>query len=765
MARRYIKSSWILVALTLPLAWSGAGCEVAVPAIVTEDAAPPPPDAEDLGPCGRDCSEVKTAPCLISVCNTGQYPGTLNECAIVAAPKGTACDDGKFCTLGDACDGAGQCAGGGENNCGIKPDPCSSITCFEELQKCDTAPTGDGNPCTPKNLCQVNGTCKTGECIGEPKSCAFSPLSECNSVTCDPNTGKCVGVPDPSKDNVPCVLTGDLCRVNKSCQAGECTGGEPKDCSGLDVGCVLGECNPDNGLCGTVAAPVGTPCIPGTAECVIGACDNKRECKASSAPDGSSCNDFNSCTKGDKCMSGTCISTSPVAGCVDYLHEGFENCANGWTLAGDWQCGTPSNVGPPSAYVGTNLIGTQIANLYTVNQSFNNAVADTPTIDLTMATSPRLSFWAWDHTEGGSFDGWNLKISENGGQTYVPIPAAMVSPAYPLNIVGQPSWGGDNSLKGWQNYTADLSAYAGKSVKVRFSFRSDAATVFPGVYIDEVVVAEPAQIPLYITTAPKLPDTYSGMSYTAQINRLGGSANAVWSIKSGGMNSSWLTIDPMSGQLKGTPVPANVGPVSFTVHVEEPMLPSNFSERTFSFSVLPNAYYTSFEDTCPAGWTLTGDWECGVPVPIPPMNVGPATAYIGTQCIATKLTSLYSNLQTWSGTTATSPEIDLSNVVSPTLTFRMWIDTEGSTYDAVNLKVSTDGGMTFNLVNGVAPTYPLTVAGQPGWGGHQAALGWQFMQADLSPFAGQKIHLQFALQTDSSGVYPGAYIDDIFINN
>lgn len=765
MPRRYNKSPWILVALSLPLAWSGAGCEVAGPAILTEDAAPPPPDAEDLGPCGQDCSLLKTGTCLIGVCNTGQYPGTLNECAIVPSPKGTACDDGLFCTLGDACDGAAKCVAGGDNNCGIKPDPCSSIICYEELQKCDTVPAGDGTPCTPKNLCQVNGICTTGQCIGEPKSCAFSPLSECNSVTCDPNTGKCNGIPDPSKDNVPCVLTGDLCRVNKTCQTGECAGGEPKDCSALDVGCSLGACNSDSGLCGTVAAPVGTPCVPGTAECVIGACDTKRECKASAAPDGSSCNDFNACTSGDKCTAGVCGSTSPVASCSDYLHEGFENCSNGWTLGGDWQCGIPLNEGPPSAYVGQNLIGTQIAGLYTVNQSFNTAVADTPVIDLTMATSPRLSFWAWDHTEGGSFDGWNLKISENNGQTYVAIPAMAVTPPYPLNIIGQPSWGGDHSAKGWQNYTADLSAYAGKSVKVRFSFRSDAATVKPGVYIDEVVVAEPVQIPLVITTAPKLPDTYSGMSYTAQINRLGGSANALWSIKAGGMNSAWLTIDPMSGQLKGTPMPSDVGPVSFTVRVEEPMLPSNFAERAFSFAVKSNAFYTSFEDTCPAGWTLTGDWECGVPVPIPPMNLGPATAYIGTQCLATKLASLYSNMQTWAGTTATSPEIDLTNVASPTMTFRMWIDTEGSTYDGVNLKVSTDGGMTYSLVTGVAPTYPLTVAQQSAWGGHQAALGWQFMQADLSPFAGQKIRLQFALQTDNSGVFPGAYIDDIFINN
>ena len=100
--------------------------------------------------------------------------------------------------------------------------------------------------------------------------------------------------------------------------------------------------------------------------------------------------------------------------------------------------------------------------------------------------------------------------------------------------------------------------------------------------------------------------------------------------------------------------------MSVTVHVEEPTLPSNFAEKTFTFNVNPDAYYTSFEGACPNGWTLTGDWQCGVPT-----NVGPATAFVGTQCLATQIAGHYSDLQTWAGTTATSPDIDLTGRAEP----------------------------------------------------------------------------------------------------
>jgi hypothetical protein len=710
----------------------------------------------DLGPCGVDCTKFETPQCMMAVCNTGQYAGTLNTCTVVPVPDGTSCDDGQFCTVGDTCS-KGACAGGPQNTCGLSTTPCVAVICYEQSKTCQSTPVNDGTACTPTDLCQVNGTCHIGDCIGQPKDCTFSPLNECNTVACDPATGKCTPKPDSTKDDTPCVLTGDVCSVNKTCMSGQCGAGTPKDCSAFTVGCAVGACDPTSGICGPQNAPVGTACTQGIPECHVGACDAKGGCIPTSAADGSACNDHNACTQTDLCTAGVCAG-GPVAGCHVYLQEGFEVCPDGWTLGGDWKCGTPMTVGPLACHGGTSCVGTNIGAPYHNNQSYTTCVADSPSIDLSGATSPQLSFWAWSDTEGGTSDGWNLKVSTDGGATFTEV--TTVSPPYLLTIATQPAWGGDQSTAGWQNYTADLSAFAGQSIKLRFAFRSDGAIVAPGVYVDDLVVAEPLQIPLYVSTS-SLPDVYAGQSYSASVTRTGGTSGAVWSINQGSSaNAAWLTIDPSTGVLSGTPTAADIGSVIVTVHVEEMALPSNFAEATFSFKVLHDVYYTSWEGTCPDGWTLAGDWQCGVPTAMG----GPGAAYVGTQCIGTGMTTVYSNGDTWAGTTATSPDIDLTGVSSPTLTFRMWVDTEGSIYDGANLQVSVDGGSTYAVVTTVVPAYSLTIASEPAWGGHLGTLGWQLVHVDLSDYANQKIRLRFAFRSDSSGQYPGFFVDDFFLN-
>jgi hypothetical protein len=709
---------------------------------------------EDLGPCGVDCSQLPTPPCTIGVCNVGQAIGPVNTCVVIPAPTGTPCDDGTFCTAGDTCD-SGTCVGGPPNECGIEPSPCEAVLCSEASQSCSVAPVNDGTDCTPTDLCQIHGVCQLGQCIGEPKDCSLSPLNECNTVECDPATGQCAGTPDPFKDNNFCVLTGDLCQVDKACQNGQCVGGLPKNCSQFDVACEVGVCDEATGICNPVMAPEGSACGEGITACEEGFCDANGECKASAAANGTSCNDHNACSAADQCMAGACSAGMSVAGCTIYLQEGFEVCPNGWSLAGDWQCGEPQLVGPPSALTGNGVLATKIGGVYSVSQSFNTTVADSPAIDLTAATSPRLSFWAWDHTEGGTFDGWNLKISTNGGQTFTPV--STVAPAYPLTVASQAAWGGNNSAAGWQNYQADLTAYAGQSVILRFAFRSDAASVYPGVYIDDLFVAEPEQNPLYVTTS-SIPDNYVGVPFTAAMARNGGTPGAVWSIVPGGVNTSWLSIDPATGLITGTPTVADVGPVTVTVRVQEPSLPSNFDEKTFSANVNYAAYYTSFEGACPAGWTLSGTWQCGVPT-----TVGPATAFVGSQCVATRISSNYLNSQSFAASNATSPAIDLSGSAFPTLTFRMWVHTEGGTFDGYNLKVSTDDGATYSVVDTVNPPYPLTIAGEPAWGGNQQGLGWQQVQANLAAYSGQVIRLRLSFRSDSSGNFPGVYVDDFLV--
>jgi hypothetical protein len=689
--------------------------------------------------------------------------GPLNTCVVVPEADGTACDDGQFCTTNDVCS-KGACVGGPQNECGIAHDPCVSVICYESSKSCSTTPVGEGTTCTPTDLCKINGACHLGDCVGVPKDCTFSPLSECNKVACDPGTGKCTGTPDTTKNGDSCVLTGDLCMVNKACLAGQCVGGAPQDCSALDAGCQLGTCDGTTGICGPMNAPVGTACTQGLQTCQVGACDMKGACAPSNAPDGSACNDHDACTKSDLCTAGVCGGT-PIAGCSFYLTEGFETCPDGWTLGGDWQCGTPVPPSPVTPHTGHGVIATQLDGLYHNSQMFNTCVADSPPIDLTQATAPQVSFWAWVHTEGGTFDGWNLKVSTDGGTSFQEV--LKVIPPYPLMIISQPSWGGDLSAEGWQYYIADLSPYVGHSIILRFAFRSDPATVYPGVYIDDLVVAEPAQIPLYITTTSPLKDTLAGHGFSAQITKIGGTSNSVWSINPGGVNDTWLSIDKTTGVLSGT---AQAGAVSVTVHVQEPTLPSNFAEQTFTFKAKQDLYYTSWEGTCPDGWTLSGDpgnipWQCGVPMNmgLPMQMPGPTTAYDGTQCISVGLTQNYSNSDTWAGTTATSPPIDLTGAMKPTLTFRMWVDTEGGTYDGGNLQISTDNGMSYTVLNTVTPPYTLMIGGEPAWGGQESALGWQPVQADLMAFAGKTILLRFAFQSDSSNTWPGIYIDDFLV--
>ena len=705
----------------------------------------------DLGPCGEDCSKITTPQCLTAVCNQGQYLGTVGACVVVPSKLGTSCEDGLFCTVNDSCD-EGKCVGGPQNECGLTPPTCTTTTCDETSKSCGTAPADEGSSCAVTAACEVNGACHAGTCTGEPKDCSFAPQSECNEMACNPTTGACEPTPDATKNGKKCLLTGDLCKVGRTCTDGQCGGGTPKDCSSMTVGCVIGTCNPINGSCDA------KPVLPGgECPCHVGTCDANAACVSTPVADGTACSDFNSCTSADVCTAGTCAGTA-TTGCLVYMEESFETCPAGWKFGGDWQCGIPTNVGPATAHIGTGVIATQLHGNYNTNQSYDVTVADSPPVSLVTATDPRLSFWTWINTEGSTFDGFNLKVSTDGGTTFNQVMG--VTPPYDLTIDGEEAWGEDQSALGWQNFTADLSAYAGQQIILRFAFRSDSVFTEPGVYIDDITVAESAAMPLSITSSSPLPDTFSTLPYSQQLKKNGGSNSSVWTIVAG-TNHGWLSIDPASGVLAGTPAAANVGPVSVTVRVDEPTVPTNFIQKVFTFNVTDIGkllFSEGFEGACPSGWTLTGDWQCGAPT-----VVGPSSAYSGAQCIATQIAGEYHDGQTWTGTTATSPPIALTTAVSPKLSFRMWVDTEGSSFDGANLKISTNNGMSYSLVGNVVPAYSLTVGGEPAWGGHQDQLGWQLVQVDLAAYAGQTIRLRVAFRSDTSGTYPGVYIDDVLV--
>ncbi|MEM9695517.1 MAG: choice-of-anchor J domain-containing protein, partial [Myxococcota bacterium] len=164
----------------------------------------------------------------------------------------------------------------------------------------------------------------------------------------------------------------------------------------------------------------------------------------------------------------------------------FESGCSTWTLTGDWACGAPTS-GPGSALGGTNVIATNLAGDYAVGVNAGTATATSGTIDLTAATAPLLSFSVWQQWEGSTSDGFYVEVSTDGGTTFTLLTA--VTPAYNLSLSGQPAWG-DLTLVGWTAYTADLSAFVGQSISLRFQYESDGSDQFPGSYIDDVLVSD-----------------------------------------------------------------------------------------------------------------------------------------------------------------------------------------------------------------------------------------------------------------------------------
>jgi bacillopeptidase F (M6 metalloprotease family) len=121
---------------------------------------------------------------------------------------------------------------------------------------------------------------------------------------------------------------------------------------------------------------------------------------------------------------------------------------------------------------------------YSDNDLFAANTITSDVIDLTTAVTPQLTWWAWVNTEW-CCDGYNVQVSSDGGATWQVV--AGVVPAYNTSFEGLSAWSG--GLAAWEQYSADLSAYAGQQIRLRFAFHTDVSVVYEGVYIDDVFIA------------------------------------------------------------------------------------------------------------------------------------------------------------------------------------------------------------------------------------------------------------------------------------
>ncbi|MRG95133.1 hypothetical protein [Polyangium spumosum] len=456
--------------------------------------------------CPADCSLVDTPPCLVSVCDE-----EAGRCAVIPRQAGTSCEDGFFCTVGDTCQ-SGVCVGGVQNDCGLKAATCSVVTCNEATASCEEGPALDGAPCVSSDACTVSSSCKGGACVGSPKSCHFAPVpDDCHVAVCDPQTGACE--PVPGNEGLACEQGGDPCLTGKTCAAGACQGGGPKDCTSAGDDCnrgvceaatgacvgapkneggacseVADECNTGmcdaSGVCQRVPTP-GVACASAANDCNVGQCDATGVCVAVPVNEGGACEDGNACTLGETCSAGSCTG-GKAEGYVVYLHETFADNAAGWTLEGEWQIG-PAKASPGNASHGaedpdTDRTSTADNGIAGVNIGGYAAEAVhppeylvSPVLDTSGTGSLWLSFYRWLNSDYGPYMTNTVDVFD--GNAWVNV------------------WnsGGPPALKdaAWTLVTYDLTAYRNPQMRVRFGFEVGNGGVFTvsGWNLDDVTIA------------------------------------------------------------------------------------------------------------------------------------------------------------------------------------------------------------------------------------------------------------------------------------
>lgn len=160
-----------------------------------------------------------------------------------------------------------------------------------------------------------------------------------------------------------------------------------------------------------------------------------------------------------------------------YLSDDMESGINGWSADGLWNITDHRyKSSSHSWYYGQSGIW------HYDTGATNSGNLTSPSIDLTTASSPSLTFWSWYKTENVSpydpneFDCKYVDIYD--GSSWHEKVFQITYPKYPMET--------------WKQVIMDLSPYIGKTIKIRFRFdtKDPSYNSYEGWYIDDVIVAE-----------------------------------------------------------------------------------------------------------------------------------------------------------------------------------------------------------------------------------------------------------------------------------
>lgn len=170
--------------------------------------------------------------------------------------------------------------------------------------------------------------------------------------------------------------------------------------------------------------------------------------------------------------------------------EGFETGAAGWVSSGTGNSWAQSSTRVHSGAFAWRSTGPAVV---------SDQRLDSPAIALPFGQVPlTLQFWNHqtieDNTATTCFDGAVIEISTDNGTTWTRLEAqiqvspykGLVSAAFANPIGGTNAWCGDP--QDWTRVVADVTAFAGQTVKFRFRLATDNSVGREGWYIDDVLV-------------------------------------------------------------------------------------------------------------------------------------------------------------------------------------------------------------------------------------------------------------------------------------
>jgi len=296
-----------------------------------------------------------------------------------------------------------------------------------------------------------------------------------------------------------------------------------------------------------------------------------------------------------------------------YLSEGFEGGVfppTGWDMVSfdeygyqstaGWLVGDGSSYGPGLPNSG------DFAAYYDVWNYWygSNSMLITPSIDLSGATAPKLSFYFWDSFHSSSY-GYALEvsISTDAGVSFG-------TPVYTsLGTVG------------WEKIDIDLSSYVGQTIHVAFKSTSDYGSNNP--HLDDISIAEPPSYPIADVSTEfidfgviKASDT---KTETFSVNNIGGAVLSWTALSDGSLftiSSSSGTIDPGAMAditVTYAPTSASVGVVDSAYIIITHDAESSPDSVFLIGSAHNDLYRTSFEEpwseatdarpSSPPGWS------------------------------------------------------------------------------------------------------------------------------------------------------------------